>query len=337
MPRILITGATGLVGSHAASLWSERGWRVRALVRPASDTSFLESLGCELVLGDLTDPASLRGSAGGCEVVLHAAAYLGIRAPWEGYRAPNVDGTRNILAESLHAGVRRFLHVSTVAVYGAPSQHDHLPIDEDTPTDLPVREDAYYERSKRMAEAVVRATPVSRLPWTILRPAVVVGERDRHFTRRIVELTRYGVLPVVGDGENPLPIVFAGNVAVALWLAAEREVAVGRTYNVTGDGRLTQRQLFSIAAGEKGQLRLVPLPPALLRGVGSVLEAAFAALGRHRRPRLNRARVWFLANPDPYDGGRIRRELEWNPTTSTVEGWTRSVAWYRQSRAKGRA
>lgn len=335
MPRILITGATGLIGGHAASLWAERGWRVRAVVRPSSDVTALEALGCELVIGDLTDPASIRGAAQGCEVVLHAAAFLGLPGGWERYREGNVEATRNALSEALERRASRFLHVSTAAVYGPPSAHPRLPIDEEAPLDLPLPEEAFYERSKRMAEALVRAVPAGRLGWTILRPDVVVGEGDRHFTRRIVELTRLPILPLAGAGDNPLPVVYAHNVGLALWLAAEREEAVGRTYNVVGDGRLTQRELYEVAASPRSP-HLVSVPPLLMRGAAAALEWSAALPWVGGKPRLTRERVWFLAHPDPFDGGRIRRELGWDPPVSTLEGWRRSVDWYRGTRLRVR-
>lgn len=336
--RLFLTGGTGLVGSHVAELWTERGWTVRCLVRPHSDTRHLEELGCELVIGDLTRPESFRGAADGCAVAVHSAAVLGSDSPWKKHRAVNVAGTQHVVAECLRAGVRRLVHLSSVAVYGHPADHSRLPIDEGSPTDVPVPDCARYERSKRRAEQVVRRSAGPELEWTMLRPEMVMGERDRELTPRVVRHVRRPVVPRVGDGGNGLPVVYAGNVALAAWSAAESPEAAGRAYNVTDGGTLTQRELLeearrTVDAGGP----VIPIPEALLRGgvraLGSVSELlprrlADVARGRH---------LWFLANDDPFDGSRLRRELGWEPATDASDGWRRSLEWRRRVERAGAA
>lgn len=321
------------MGSHVAELWSRRGWAVRCLVRANSDTRHLEELGCDLVVGDLTRPQSFRGAADGCAVAVHAAAVLGSNAPWETHRAVNVEGTRHVVSECLRADVGRLVHVSSVAVYGHPADHSRLPVDESAPTDLPVPEWARYERSKRRAEQVVRRSAGSELGWTILRPALVMGERDRQLTPRVVRHVRRPVVPQVGAGDNDLPVVYAGNVARAAWDAADADRAEGRAYNVTDDGRLTQRQLLESARGRidgGGPLLRVPEPVvrAGVRALGAISgvlprELADLARGRH---------LWFLSHDDPFDGSRIRGDLGWEPEISTRDGWERSLEWHRRVR-----
>jgi 2-alkyl-3-oxoalkanoate reductase len=325
-PTLFLTGATGLVGSHVAALFRERGWNIRAFVRPRADLRFLEGLGCEFVLGDLLRPETLRGAARDCDAMLHAAALVAAPAVWEGYRRVNVEGTSLVLEECLRSGCPRFLHVSSVAVYGPPGAHPSLPIDEDAAVDLPLEPRAHYERSKRMAESIVQRA--SETGWTILRPAVVMGERDRNFTPRIAELAGHRLLPTVGRGDNPIPVVYAGNVAEACWLALTRPEARCRIYNVGDDGELTQRQLLSEAAPE-GAL-LVPLPRR-------VLEAFVAGMGRmatggpdSRAPLLTPRRMWFAGRPNPFQSARIREELGWRPALPALEGWRRALAWHRR-------
>ena len=337
-PRLFLTGGTGLVGSHVAELWAERGWTVRALVRPDSDTRHLEELGCELVVGDLTRPDTFRGAADGCSVAVHSAAVLGSDWPWETHRAVNVAGTQHVVAECLRARVRRLVHLSSVAVYGHPADHTRLPIDESSPTDVAVPKSARYERSKRRSEQVVRRSAGSELEWTILRPEMVMGERDRELTPRVVRHVRRPVVLRVGDGANGLPVVYAGNVALAAWKAANSPEASRRAYNVTDDGTITQRELLETARRitDSGG-PVVPVPEPVLRtgvrAMGSMSEMlprelADVARGRH---------FWFFANDDPFDGSRIRRELGWTPATEVGEGWERSLEWRRRVERAGGA
>lgn len=321
MDTVLITGATGLVGGHAAALFRRLGWGVRALVRPSSDTDRLDRLGVECIVGDITRAETLRGSADGCRAVVHGGAHLGSRASWAHHLAVNVDGTRNVVSEAVRAGAERLVHISSVAVYGHPRFHPRRLIDESAPVDVPVAENDYYDRSKRLAEDVVRAIPTDRLAWCVLRPDIVIGEGDRHFTPRIVRIARSGSRIVPSGGTNDLPIVYAGNVARALLLAATADRAIGRVYNVTDDGRLTLRELLETAAGTR-RLHFVPVPGVLME---AGLTTLTAVLPSTRRLPINRRNIWFLVNSDPFDGSRIRRELGWAPELSTAAGWERSI------------
>lgn len=336
--RLFLTGGTGLIGSHVAELWRGRGWTVRCLVRPGSDTRHLEGLGCQLVIGDLTRPESFRGAADGCQVAVHSAAVLGSDPPWEEHRAVNVDGTRHVVAECLRAGVARLVHLSSVAVYGHPADHSRLPIDESSPTDLPVADSARYERSKRRAEQVVRRSAGGELGWTLLRPDLVMGERDRLLTPRVMRHVRRVVVAQVGDGDNDLPVVYAGNVARATWAAATSSETEGRVYNVTDDGPLSQRQLLEAAREHaSSSAPLVPVPESLLRAGNRALGAAAELLPGDSGNFARRRYLWFLSHDDPFDGSRIRRELDWTPAVSTREGWERSLRWRRRvERAGGR-
>jgi nucleoside-diphosphate-sugar epimerase len=324
----LVTGGTGLIGSHTAALFREMGWRVRALIRPTSDAAFLEELGCEFVLADLTDPESVSGAADGCEVVLHAAAQLGVPASMDRHVEVNVEGTRRILKEAIDAGVRRFVHISSVAAYGAPFDENTFPLDEETPLDDPIPEDDHYSLTKRMAEEVVRKVD-RRIEWCILRPDMVMGERDRLFTPRVFRWASRPVLTTLGMGANDLPLVYAGNVALAAWLAATQDEAAGRTYNVTDDGELDQKTLVRIAAGRGPDAPVLPLPVPLIVTAGRIRAAVSRIIPGARPGVLTPRRVRLFTEGDPYDGALVRKELGWQPTVSTEEGWRRSVEWHR--------
>lgn len=331
--RLFLTGGTGLVGSHVAARFREKEWRVRALVRPSSDTRHLERLGCELVLGDVERPDTLSGAAQGCGTAVHAAALVASAAPWERHRAVNVEGTRNIVAECLRAGCQRLVHVSSVAVYGHPGARPELPLDEEASVDTPLRSRDHYERSKRMAEDVVRRASGDVLEWSILRPAVVMGERDRHFTPRIRALASSLFLPLPGRGEHALPVVYAGNVAEACRLAARSDAAAGRVYNVADDGRLCLRDLLEEA--REGHLVALPVPTRAVDLVGRLLDGLAAALPGEGAGLVTGRRLWFASHPNPFRSRRVREELDWSPPVPTLEGWRRSLAWQERMAATG--
>src|SRR3954467_3846409 len=148
---IFITGATGLVGSHAAEEAIGRGHRVRALVRATSDTRWLDRLGVEQVVGDLADPDALRRGAQGADWIFNCAAKVGDWGTLEEFRSLNVQAFRHLLDAACEARVERFVHVSSLGVYEA---RDHYGTDETVPTAAGSLD--AYTRSKRAAEGEVR-------------------------------------------------------------------------------------------------------------------------------------------------------------------------------------
>jgi nucleoside-diphosphate-sugar epimerase len=130
-------------------------------------------------------------------------------------------------------------------------------------------------------------------------------------------------------GANDLPLVYAGNVALAAWLAATQDAAAWRTYNVTDDGELTQKTLVRMAAGRGPDAPVLPLPVPLILTLGRI-GAVVGRIIPGVRPRvLTPRRVRLFTEGDPYDDALIRKELGWKPTVTTEEGWRRSVEWHR--------
>jgi nucleoside-diphosphate-sugar epimerase len=326
---VFLTGGTGLIGSHTAALFREMGWQVRALVRPSSQASFLEELGCQLVLGDLTSSNSISGAAEGCEAVVHSAAQLGTPAGLDRHVDVNVEGTRRVLKEAIDSGVPRFVHISSVAVYGAPFAEESG-IDEEASLEYPIPQDDFYSLTKRMAEEVVRKAG-KRIEWCILRPDMVMGERDRLFTPRVIRWASRPVLASLGGGGSDLPLVYAGSVALAAWLAATHASAPWKAYNVTDDGQLTQKTLVRVAAGRGSDAPVLPLPIPAMKLITRVSKVLAGLLPGQRRPILTEGRLRLFTEGDPYAGGRIFDELGWKPAVSTEEGWQRAVDWYRKS------
>ena len=204
---VLVTGASGLVGSHVVEALVARGETVRALVRPASRAAALR-LGAEAVAGDVTDPAVWQRAAHGVRTIVHAAAIVQRRASWERYVAVNVEGTR-LAAAAARATRVRLVHISSVAVYGGSAAYPSTPErrDEDFPFQ-PIATPDYYARSKRMAEDVVReATTHQDLDVAALRPNVIYGERDRLCTPRVIGAARLPFVPQIGPGTNRLSCV----------------------------------------------------------------------------------------------------------------------------------
>jgi nucleoside-diphosphate-sugar epimerase len=326
---VLVTGASGLVGSHVVEALAARGEPVRALVRPASRAAVLR-LGAEAVVGDVTDPAAWPAATRGVQTIVHAAALVQRCATWEQYVTTNVAATRLAVGAARAAGAR-LVHVSSVAVYSGSAAYPQTPErrDEDHPF-CPIAAPDFYGRTKRMAEDVVReAAARGEIDAVALRPTVIYGERDRLFIPRVIRAVRGAFVPQIGSGANRLSCVYAGNVAAAALAALDAPPRGFRAYNVTSDGppALSQREFFAAVAAALGRrYRPVRIP----------IPLAGLALGLFTARRLARAAVAFLSGENPYVDDRIHRELGWRPPTPAPLAIARTVAWFRENEKPGR-
>jgi nucleoside-diphosphate-sugar epimerase len=318
---VLVTGGSGLVGSHVIEALRARGVPVRALARPAAAAA-VAALGAEPVTGDVTDPAAWqRACAGGVTGIVHSAAIVQQPVPWAMYEAVNVGGTRLAVAAARAAGAR-LVHVSSVAVYGGSA--DYRPERERRTEDAPfgpIPEHDRYARSKREAEALLRAAAeTDGFTGIAIRPNVIYGERDRLFTPRLMRAMRARIIPLIGPGTNHLPCVYAGNVAVAIVAALKAPVSGFRAYNVTIDAPppLTVREFLEAFAAACGVRPLLFRLPAKLARV---------AMGLWTGPALARAALSFITGENPYVTDRVRAELDWTPPMATREAIARTVRW----------
>ncbi|NNK63941.1 MAG: NAD-dependent epimerase/dehydratase family protein, partial [Gemmatimonadetes bacterium] len=191
--RALVTGATGMLGSHVVERLLAEGTEVRALVREPSRATWLARQNVDLARGDLLDPISLRAAARGCDEVYHAAAVIGAGGDWETFRRGNVHGTR-ALAEAAGEAGAPMVHVSSTAVFGRHRFFPH-PTDETCPLPELPAEDA-YGRSKQEAERVVlEAHARGTMHGVVVRPPVMYGLRDRQFIPRLGTVLSRSILP----------------------------------------------------------------------------------------------------------------------------------------------
>jgi nucleoside-diphosphate-sugar epimerase len=328
VPRALVTGATGLVGSHIVDRLLEQGWTVRALVRQPSLE--LGARGVELSVGDALDAASFTRAATSCDVIFHAAAAVTPRGGWESFRRPNVDGTKSAIAAAEHTGAR-LLHVSSVAVYARRYENPGEKMDEDSARDaLPER--AHYARSKRESEDLVLDAHARGRIWaTAIRPCIVYGTRDRQFVPRIARVLRFGVGLVIGSGRTTLPLVGAPNVAQGALLAAAYEGAGGRAYNLANDFDVTLRDLYRFAGeGLDRRIRIVSIPLGVAR-VGFRAWRQLSRLAGGGASSVVTGRSLDMATMDnPFTSGRARLELGWQPHVTAHDGLVESFRWWRE-------
>ena len=325
----LVTGGTGLLGSHFVEQLVQRGRRVRVLVRPGSDTRFVESVGAELVEGDMTDEASLRRACEGVSIVYHAAARVGDWGPWHEFVDITIEGTRKLLRSAIAAGVKRFLHISSISAYGHPNRSG-LVVDESHPLGVELHHWSYYSRAKVEAEKIVWAAHHrGEIEVTVIRPSWLYGPRDRATIGRLCDSIRKGKIKLIGDGNNRLNVVHAGNVAEGGIAAAESQASAGEAYNCSNDGVLTQKQYFNLVAkalGEPEVTRKVPYRVAYTAAF--VFEIIGHMFRRKTPPLVTRYSVWLMGRKTFFECEKARKVLSWTPTVNYEEGIPDAVAAY---------
>ena len=335
-PRDLVTGATGMLGSHIAERLRARGRLVRALVRPTSDTRFLETLGVEIVRGDLADPVACARAVQRIEVVYHAAAKVGDWGTWREFQVGCLDATENLGRAAAAAGVQRFLHVSSTSAYGHPAEGGP-PVDESAPLGQNLwRPWDYYTLSKVECERILwRLAEREGLRLTIIRPSWLYGERDRTTTPRLMARLREGRVPLIGPGDNPLSAIYAGAVADAALLAANDATSAGEAYNVTNQGPITQKEfmnLFAAACGATPPRRRVSYPG--LFAASFLFEAAGRLTRRRRPPLITRYATWLMGRNLAYGTEKAQTRLGWVPGPPYSETIERTVRWFRDEESK---
>jgi len=322
---ILVTGATGFVGSAVTRQLLARGDAVAVLARPGSDRTNLIDLDLDIREGDLRDGASLLRALRGCDTLFHIAAdyRLWTRNPSELY-ASNVEGTRLLMNAALEAGVARVVYTSSVATLGI--HPDGTAANEDTAVSIE-NMIGHYKRSKYLAERVVdELVSVHGLPAVIVNPSTPVGPRDIKPTPtgRVVRDAAAGRLPAYVD--TGLNIVHVDDVAAGHILALERG-AIGRRY-ILGGENLSLRDILTMIATLCGrEPPRIRLPRRLVFPVAYASEA-WAWLTRGPEPQATVDGLKMAAKKMYFDSARAMAELGYQarPAQRALED---AIGWFR--------
>jgi dihydroflavonol-4-reductase len=327
---ILVTGGTGLIGSHLVERLASEGRRVRVLVRPSSQRGELADLPVEWVNGDLLDAPSLQAAMRGVEQVYHLAATMDDWGPREMFYQANVTGTENVCAAALSAGVERLVYTSSIAATGLEDSPRLK--DESFPYVDPQKKGQHpYCATKALAEQVVRRYHDDRgLPAAILRPTYVYGPREHKVGPYIVaRVVRRGLRLLPGDGRNWHHWVYVGDVVRALVLAAQPGAPTGRPYLIGGP-LTTAREGWQALTEAMGCGPIAYTPKSLGWIVAVALEGLSRVTGSRRSPLLSRFRLAILTNNNGWDTGRAERELSFVAEVGIQEGMAHTVTWWRK-------
>jgi dihydroflavonol-4-reductase len=324
--KALVTGATGFVGYHVVRLLMGKGVRVSALVRKGSDRKSLDSLGVEIVTGDVRDYDSVYRALDGCRQLYHLAAdyRLWVPDPATMYEI-NVRGTKNVMEAALRRGVERVVYTSTVGALSAGS--DGRPANEETPVGIEEMV-GHYKRSKFIAEKEVRGLAEKGLPVVIVNPSTPVGPMDRRPTptgKMIVDFLN-GRMPAYLD--TGLNFVDVEDVAEGHCLAAERG-RNGQRY-ILGNKNIMLKDFFDIlgrAAGRKAPKVRLPYLPVL---IAAYFDEAISKMIPGRSPTIPLTGVRMARNIMFFDVTKAVGELNM-PQNPVEKAIAKAAVWFTEN------
>jgi dihydroflavonol-4-reductase len=320
--KILVTGATGFIGSHLVALLLSKGHHVRCLVRKTSNLIWLKELSVEYMYGDIYDDAALRQAVDGVQYIYHSAGLTKAKTREEYFRA-NAEGTQRLLRAAAEAapGLSRFLHVSSQAAAGPSTTRD--PIDESVPPH-PI---TTYGRSKYQSELECRAFE-GRVPCTICRPPAVYGPRDKDVFEFFHTMSR-GLQPMIGIHDTYVSLIHVKDLVRGFVMAAESPITVGQTYFISSSNVYTWKEIGEVTREALGKFALrVRVPVFGVYGIAAVAEFLAKFSSKPALINLEKARdmvqtFWTC------DASKAKRDFGFEQEVSLKEGVLDTVQWAR--------
>ncbi|WP_324653563.1 NAD-dependent epimerase/dehydratase family protein [Georgenia sp. H159] len=323
--RVLVTGASGMLGRRTAERLVAAGHDVRTFQRRTAGVP-----GATDSLGSLTDPAAVTRAVEGRDAVVHLAAKVSVSGPRSEYEQVNVEGTRALLAAARDAGVSRFVQVSSpsvahtggslVGVGAGPAEPEHAR--------------GNYARTKAAAERLALDADGEGFAVVAVRPHLVWGPGDTQLVARIAERARAGRLPLLDHGAVLVDSVYVDNAADALVAALDRAPeGHGQAFVVTnGEPRPIGDLIAGICRAAGAPVPGWRVPAGLARLAGGLVEAVWAVRPGSDEPPMTRFLAEQLSTAHWFDQRRTREVLGWEPAVSIDEGLARLAEHYRSAR-----
>ena len=320
--RILVTGATGLLGAATAeNLLRRESVDLRVLVRDQQKAEMFGNGPAELVLGDITDANCVRRAVHGCDAVIHSVMATG----GDDNRQVNIEGTRHVLDAALAHRVERVVHVSSVAVYHPQSGEV---VDESSPKEPDGSGTSYHDTKLESERLALRHWRDHALPVVVLQPVAVYGPRAQAWTVGILEQLRTSTVLLVDESRAYHNVVYVDDVVRGMILAAEQDGVEGECFILSGKENIHSKDLYDVYERWLGTQSVGVATGQELEICSGDLEALARKLGMPAdRPAV---RAGFGAEIS-YSYAKAHRLLGYEPEISFDQGMQRTEAWARAS------
>lgn len=321
--RVLVTGASGLLGRAVAAELISAGHEVRCFQRRPSGVA-----GAEDLLGSVTEPDEVASAVSGQDAVVHLAAKVSLAGDPVEFDLVNVAGTRHLMDAARSEGIERFVYVSSPSVAHAGSSitgDDALAADPSS-----ARGD--YARTKAEAELQVLRADSDVFRVVAVRPHLVWGPGDTQLVERVIDRARHGRLPLLDSGAALIDSTYVDNAASAIAAALSRVDDIhGQSYVVTnGEPRPVAELIAAMCAAGGVSSPRWRVPASVAKTAGSIIEAAWRLKPGADEPPMTRFLAEQLSTAHWFDQRRTRADLQWTPAVSLDEGFRRLAAHYAE-------
>ncbi|PLS19243.1 3-beta hydroxysteroid dehydrogenase [Bacillus sp. M6-12] len=336
--KVLVTGATGFLGSHVVEHFKQLNYDVYAIGRNKDKGKQLEEKGIHFLNMDFTQEEEMIEACKGMDFIIHAGA---LSSPWgryEEFYQSNVVGTMNIIKGAKKYGAKRIVHVSTPSLYfrfNDDEGFDGKGVREDHP--LPKEMVNYYAKTKWLAEQEVDKAFAEGLPIITIRPRAIFGEGDNALMPKLIAVNDKVGVPIFNGGKNRMDITYVGNVVHAIELCLfTDEKNLGKKYNITNGKTIEFYELLDYSFKKMGKpFRKLQLPYGLLFALAGVMEWTHKHFFQYKEPTLTKYSVSVLAKTQTLNIEKAQLELGYKPQVSIEEGIEKYVEWYKQQEKKG--
>lgn len=324
--NILITGGTGFIGSRLALSYLKSGDKVSVLGQENTEaekgnSKLIKDNGAEVILASVLDKDTINQITINKDYIFHfAAAQHEMNIPDQKFWDVNVEGTKNIISSAISSGVKRFIHGSTIGVYGSLQGE----INEESPT----RPNNIYEQTKLEAEKLVLSN-VNKIPTVVIRIPETFGPGDRRLLKLFKGIKKNAFV-MVGKGKNLHHLIYIDDLIEGMFLASENNEAVGQIFLFAGPKAITTNEMISIIARNFNtsfpKIRL-PLNPMMLTAV--FLEKTLRPLGI--QPPLHRRRMDFFVKGYQLSTKKSNKILGFSAKFDFDKGVKETKKWYEQN------
>ncbi len=340
--KVVVTGASGLVGYHVVKHLAACGWQVTALVRATTNTDGLSALAgsdkdgsgtIQIQAAELADRAALVNAMRGAQVVVHAAGSVDPFGRRDEIMAVNVGGTKSCLEAAIEAGVTHFIHMSSLSVI--TGQGDQFGLRDDAP--LKYCGESYADSKVDAEKAVMSEKSGQRIQVTALRPGFIYGPNERAWMPRLIDSLSTKKAMLIDGGTKETNVINVENLCRAVELALCNPAAYGQVYNLTDGARVTKKDLFNAICDGLGFARItrtIPGPVArFFCEVVSTLAPHLPVDTQRKLGRYSRAAFRLAGVNQGFDISKAERELGYVDRIPFAEGMRRTLLEFQKTQS----
>lgn len=321
---VLVTGATGFMGTYLVPKLIECGHKVRVLVRDADKARRVLDKACEIFVGDIEKEETLIGCCDNIDVVYHMAALMGHDSPsqeaFERFRRVNVDGVKNIIREAKKNSILKFIHISSTAAMGLQTI---VKINEETEC----RPYTPYQVTKREGElCVLEEFEKNGFPAVVIRPSMVYGPGFKGDFLTLAKVCKSGWFPRIGNGANLSPALYITDLVEALVKLIDRG-QLGEIYLLSSKESYTLRETAEIIGKVLGKkIKFVYIPRSLAIAGAGILEILYKQIGK--KPPVTKRNIQSVSTDRIIDITKLSKDLEFEPCISLDVGLPKTVQYF---------